>query len=374
MKPKLILKICTAILSFIITILAAELILLSIGYKREKIDWGWAVGLDNPQFIPDKNLIYRPQPDIPEFTDHLSFRQNIRQSFNRDYATTEQIIALGDSFTYGGGVESADSYPARLEKIINANQSRKIKTVVHNAGVPGYSFDQEFVFFKQVILPQARVDKLIWNININDIYDSNYACLFKPANGDFTQVKGSNNLLYWRGIFLRSMPTALHNSRLLSFIFAKLPVRHTIGCTLPEIDVADEENLYRKLTFLLQEMKLLSQNYHFTLYAIIVPFQDYFTKTSNTAPWSFKIYTKLLSAVRLAGIEPIDTNAIIWRTKQANETPPKNMEISVILGSKEEDLSYKLFRDETSEGFSYGNWHLNPEGNYLLANIIFESL
>ncbi|MEW6746392.1 MAG: GDSL-type esterase/lipase family protein [Planctomycetota bacterium] len=61
-----------------------------------------------------------------------------------------RVLCLGDSCTYGSGVRSSDSYPARLEQTLNMIYEDGVHEVV-NAGVPGYSSFQGLRFLERWI-------------------------------------------------------------------------------------------------------------------------------------------------------------------------------------------------------------------------------
>ena len=46
-----------------------------------------------------------------------------------------RILCIGDSFTWGFGSSSDESYPSRLEALINTSGRRKCEVI--NAGIPG---------------------------------------------------------------------------------------------------------------------------------------------------------------------------------------------------------------------------------------------
>jgi lysophospholipase L1-like esterase len=58
-----------------------------------------------------------------------------------------RIIALGDSFTFGAGVELEDSWPKILEKKLN-ELNNGIHYEVLNFGIPGYNVYDQVEFFK----------------------------------------------------------------------------------------------------------------------------------------------------------------------------------------------------------------------------------
>ena len=65
---------------------------------------------------------------------------------------TFRIIVLGDSITFGWGVELNESYPKIIENLLNSNPTLKsdIKYEVLNFGVPGYSISEKVRFFEKL--------------------------------------------------------------------------------------------------------------------------------------------------------------------------------------------------------------------------------
>ena len=62
----------------------------------------------------------------------------------------EQILILGDSFTFGYGVPLEESYPGALESILNEGSDGPRYEVI-NAGVPGYDTVDEVEFLMSII-------------------------------------------------------------------------------------------------------------------------------------------------------------------------------------------------------------------------------
>jgi len=62
-----------------------------------------------------------------------------------------RVLALGDSWTFGFRMKEPDAYPRQLERILQASAARRGDTrriEVINAGVVGYSTDQEAAYLK----------------------------------------------------------------------------------------------------------------------------------------------------------------------------------------------------------------------------------
>ncbi|MFO0984389.1 MAG: SGNH/GDSL hydrolase family protein [Planctomycetota bacterium] len=77
-----------------------------------------------------------------------------------------RVLALGDSCTYGSGVPSGDTYPARLEQMLNSVYEDGVFEVV-NGGCPGYTSYQGIQFLKQLGL-SLEPDVVTISFGIND--------------------------------------------------------------------------------------------------------------------------------------------------------------------------------------------------------------
>ena len=77
-----------------------------------------------------------------------------------------RIVCLGDSVTFGAGVELGQVYPKVLEKLLNT-KSDEIRYEVLNFGVGGYNTAQEAVALKEKAL-QYRPDLVLVGFNLND--------------------------------------------------------------------------------------------------------------------------------------------------------------------------------------------------------------
>ena len=152
MKKKYILNIFVLIITILILLLVFE-VSLRIFY---------------PQFVLKKSHIeasipiYKNGENIPWELKPLSEAKhsNIFEEYNtsikinnfglRDNKfnarldkNTKRILLLGDSFTFGFGVEQEETYGSILENLLNKNYT------ILNAGVGGYSLDMEYIYLKE---------------------------------------------------------------------------------------------------------------------------------------------------------------------------------------------------------------------------------
>jgi lysophospholipase L1-like esterase len=78
----------------------------------------------------------------------------------------EQILIMGDSFTFGYGVDLEESYPGALEGLLNKDKQDPGYEVI-NAGVPGYDTVDELELLKN-ILPHYSAGWIVVGIHPGD--------------------------------------------------------------------------------------------------------------------------------------------------------------------------------------------------------------
>ena len=81
-----------------------------------------------------------------------------------------RIMAVGDSFTFGMGVNFEDTYSKQLETLLN---NGGIKSEVINCGVLGYNMWQNFEVLRYKVLPFSP-DLVILAVFLNDISQSSH--------------------------------------------------------------------------------------------------------------------------------------------------------------------------------------------------------
>jgi lysophospholipase L1-like esterase len=81
-----------------------------------------------------------------------------------------RILAIGDSFTYGYYVHNQETWPARLEETLNQRLARRVQVL--NAGIPGYTIEDELAYLREKGLA-LEPDLVILGVYTNDIMDMN---------------------------------------------------------------------------------------------------------------------------------------------------------------------------------------------------------
>lgn len=143
-----------AVTSFI-CLIAAEMVLRNTLPKYKDMQ---------TSFVPSKLIIRTLKPNItkklihpangePSFyltTNSLGLRSNQEISFQIP-EKTKRVLCLGDSYTFGFGIEEKDAYPSYLEKILNSNSDDNHKLQVINAGfTSGLSTDSQYLYLREI--------------------------------------------------------------------------------------------------------------------------------------------------------------------------------------------------------------------------------
>ena len=127
-----------------LALLAAEglLRLLDPGQRIGRPRQGLLVSTLGPALtVPDDELLLRLRPDT-EFLDY--YRVNSRGWRGAELALaappdTLRVVAMGDSCTFGFGVNEQEAWPARLQAMLELAFADSLQVQVVNLGVPGYS-------------------------------------------------------------------------------------------------------------------------------------------------------------------------------------------------------------------------------------------
>ena len=98
--------------------------------------------------------------------------QGIRDHrYDAKFPNTYRILTLGDSFTFGFGVEALEAYPKQLESLLNARTGSPVFEVI-NGGASGYATNQELVFLHEEGLAFEPDLVLIGFFGYNDFSDN----------------------------------------------------------------------------------------------------------------------------------------------------------------------------------------------------------
>jgi lysophospholipase L1-like esterase len=137
-------NVALASFTFFLCLVLAELILRLMGYGNVEI------------YEPDPLVYWRLTPNQNCYTkiDHKPVHINAHGTRGADFAVpkppnTIRILSLGDSRTFGWGLNDSETYSARLEEGLQKHFGTSEKVEVINAGVNAWSYSQMNAFFRE---------------------------------------------------------------------------------------------------------------------------------------------------------------------------------------------------------------------------------
>jgi lysophospholipase L1-like esterase len=132
-----------------------------------------------------------------------------------------RVLAMGDSFTFGHGVDADDAYPAVLEAVL---RERGRKTVVFNGGVPGYNVDQSYRALP-ARAAQVRPDVVLVGVHCSDVVEGWLWPLYAVDGGALVPLDARRTGVYLQGPLIGATPDWLLDSALFEQVLRRLPAR-----------------------------------------------------------------------------------------------------------------------------------------------------
>ena len=127
---------------------------------------------DNLMIVPSDNprLIYEYRPNHLVVRHGIVVRTNSAGFRDREFATTKdaktyRILCLGDSVTWGLGVEEDEAFPQQLERLAYGRTGPSVE--VSDMGIPGYNSIQEVELVRTRAL-SYQPDLLVIGYVLND--------------------------------------------------------------------------------------------------------------------------------------------------------------------------------------------------------------
>ncbi len=218
MKKKIV-NITISIISIFITLLLLEFFFrLYYGKVSGKVI---PLSLKIHKKVKNQNLKYTLIPNSSVFQDNVEYKIN---SFGiRDYPdhTNElnsekfKIAAVGDSFTFGLGVNLKDTWPKQLEQMLYSKYGKGFK--VYNFGVMGYDLTQNIENIREKVLG-LKPNLIIVGYCINDVG------IFSREYTEINYFKGYRKFLKTGIPFIDRI---LDTSKLYQFIKTRLYMKKT---------------------------------------------------------------------------------------------------------------------------------------------------
>jgi lysophospholipase L1-like esterase len=216
--------------------LAAAEALARLRFRPEKIE-------HQGPFEYDRDKIYRLKPNYtgefarrPVKTNRFGHRDDPLDL--RKPAGVVRILAVGDSVTFGHGVDARESFPERLESLFNqCAPGRRFEVI--NTAVPGNSPFQEYVDLTRGF--RFQPDAVILQFTLNDVVEPYQ--VFRRFGGVGRDYHGVEDVSYVH--YLLSQRSGLY--LFLQEVWNRVRLRDPGGTRLPQKAWQREEYMIRKL-------------------------------------------------------------------------------------------------------------------------------
>jgi len=143
-----------------------------------------AIGLAPPMYVADSVLVHRLSPSYSgelrsgEYQTRLTINdRGFRGSAWRTDAR-RRVLMLGDSFTFGYGVEEHEAFPSLLQEALGPPCS----VAVFNAAVPGYGTLQEQAL-AQRLLAELQPQAVVLGFTVGSDVQDNLGQRIRPSDG-----------------------------------------------------------------------------------------------------------------------------------------------------------------------------------------------
>lgn len=166
-----------------------------------------------PFVVADRDRGFALKPGYGEGEYHVDSAGFRGPELPADVHARTLVLCLGESSTFGWMVGESETYPARLQGILDAKPLARPACVV-NAGVPSYTSAQVLAYARQLLLkykPDVAIVSVLWNDVLYSCVDNwmpDYLLTQQPA-------VWRQFLLRWSGVYRARViqkPSALPRS------------------------------------------------------------------------------------------------------------------------------------------------------------------
>lgn len=165
--------------NFLITV---SIVLAAILLTVTLIEIGIRIFAPQPKYYSPRYLVtadndtgyiltpnFKGEMRTPENTTAIKINSNGERGKEYDRNAAVNILGLGDSFTFGTGVEVEETFLWKIEETLNKRKGATFRVI--NSGVPGYGTDQEYLYFMKRGV-RYKPELVIVCFYINDVMES----------------------------------------------------------------------------------------------------------------------------------------------------------------------------------------------------------
>jgi lysophospholipase L1-like esterase len=149
-------------------------------------------------YVEDRHTVYRLKPDVNVRTVHAGYfaytyrvnSQGFRgaNTVGPKSAARRRLLFVGDSFTFGVGVDDSATYPAKVEARLRQWCATPVETV--NGGVGGFGTSHELSFLQHYGW-QLEPDIVVLGFLTSDQYDNSLSGLHRLVDGRLEEIPAS---------------------------------------------------------------------------------------------------------------------------------------------------------------------------------------
>jgi lysophospholipase L1-like esterase len=276
-------------------------------------------------------------------TDSVGFRNTEEPS---DSAL--QILAVGDSQTFGPYLANEDTWPAWSQDYLRQHYGKTKDVRVFNAGIAGYTILDELAYLREKGI-RLKPKLVVLGVFENDISD-----LRKEKNGVVQRPRSdtSSRALIWLKVLTRSsalFSVAEQIKARMQLKSAGVDIhRGEAHATRPDQPVTDDSRFVKRYGELFRETVALLKSQGIPLAVIFIP-----------------------AAEHVADNAPSEMEPVIHALTSETGTPYLDMSTAMLT---QPDPGERLYLLQRRNGTLAGNGHLSREGHAVVARALVDWL
>jgi len=344
-----------AVFSTLLSLVAVELLLRAIGY--------WPP-ISQPWHLE------RPRARVPHEALILVNPSLLKDGYYTTTPGAATIVALGDSFTEGYPVPGANSYPAVMQRLLDA-QGCNVRVI--NAGVGATGPDQHLRLFSEVVLPRVNPDVVVWQFYENDVADNVRQAVYGIEDGALKPWRAYAHWMYQRRVLHDALPlpaSIKDKSPLLRSFFRAL---EAVGDPrVPKKLATQREWSAHKIRLEIDALEQLAASHGFETYYVLVSSQGRYLAAADpmgdASVWPEENRAGYRTLETILDGRPDVVSA--WFADESRW--PR--EVASTLVRTPSGVGTDLFSDAGRDSAPIGSRHLNEAGYALLGHAVTERL
>jgi len=213
------------------------------------------------------------EPSFYLTTNSLGLRSSQDISFQVP-EKTKRVLCLGDSYTFGFGVEEKYTYPSYLEKLLNSISDSDYRFQVINAGfTDGMSTDSQYLYLREIGVKFSPSIVLLGFTIANDLIDLRNNKWVVEEDGSLKRIFNPKHLL---------IPAFIRKSALFTAVRTHLTPTRVKEKNVQPVDT----EMMDKVKLLLNWIQGLCREKGFKFWLLIIPPPQMVNNTTLVGSWN----------------------------------------------------------------------------------------